>query len=69
MIFKVFYQKNFTEVPVRENTSAMFVEAESEREVRKKLADKGINIEFIQLVSEDLLAFEKSKEDFKVESL
>ncbi|MFB4164694.1 DNA-dependent RNA polymerase subunit epsilon [Alteribacillus sp. JSM 102045] len=69
MIYKVFYQKNFQEVPVRENTDAMFIEAETEREVRHKLADKNYNIEFVQPVSEDLLRFEEKHEDFKVENL
>ncbi|SFE42755.1 DNA-dependent RNA polymerase subunit epsilon [Alteribacillus iranensis] len=69
MIYKVFYQENFSEVPVRENTRSLFVEAESEREVRQKLADKKYNIEYIQPVSEDLLKFEQSKEDFKVENV
>ncbi|SFL57025.1 DNA-dependent RNA polymerase subunit epsilon [Salibacterium qingdaonense] len=69
MIFKVFYQKDFSQIPVRENTDTMFVEAESEREVRRKLADRHYNIEFIQPVSEDLLKHEQKKEDFKVENL
>lgn len=69
MIYKVFYQDNLTEVPVRENTRSVFVEADSEREVRQKLADKNYNIEYVQLVSEDLLKFEQSKEDFRVENL
>ncbi|MGY4689659.1 DNA-dependent RNA polymerase subunit epsilon [Salibacterium sp. K-3] len=69
MIFKVFYQKDFNQIPVRENTDALFVEAETEREVRQKLADKNYNIEFIQPVSEALLKHEQKKEDFKVENL
>ncbi|SDH88346.1 MULTISPECIES: DNA-dependent RNA polymerase subunit epsilon [Alteribacillus] len=69
MIYKVFYQKNFQEVPVRENTDAMFIEAETEREVRRKLADKNYNIELVQPVSENLLKFEEKNEDFKVEKL
>ncbi|SDG92870.1 DNA-dependent RNA polymerase auxiliary subunit epsilon [Alteribacillus persepolensis] len=69
MIYKVFYQKNFQEVPVRENTDAMFIEAETEREVRRKLADKNFNIEYVQPVSESLLQFEQQREDFKVENL
>ncbi|SFP02133.1 DNA-dependent RNA polymerase subunit epsilon [Salibacterium halotolerans] len=69
MIFKVFYQKDFSQIPVRENTDTMFVEAETEREVRRKLADRNYNIEFIQPVSEGLLKHEQKKEDFKVENL
>ncbi|MFZ4450311.1 DNA-dependent RNA polymerase subunit epsilon [Salibacterium aidingense] len=69
MIFKVYYQKDFNQIPVRENTDSLFIEAETEREVRQKLADKNYNIEFIQPVSEDHLKHEQKKEDFKVENL
>ncbi len=37
MIFKVFYQEKMTEVPVRENTKVLYLEADSERDVRAKL--------------------------------
>lgn len=69
MIFKVLYQELAQEVPVRERTQAMYVEAKKEREVRKKLADKNINIEFIQVLDEDHLAYEKQSEDFQLENV
>ncbi|WP_018921430.1 DNA-dependent RNA polymerase subunit epsilon [Salsuginibacillus kocurii] len=69
MIYKVFHQKNFNEVAVRENTDTIFVEADNEREVRKKLADHNYNIEYIEPLSEALLEYEKQKDDFKVENL
>ncbi|ARI77640.1 DNA-dependent RNA polymerase subunit epsilon [Halobacillus mangrovi] len=69
MIFKVLYQELAQEVPVRERTQAMYVEAETEREVRKKLANKGFNIEYIQVLNEDHLAYEQQSEDFAVENL
>ncbi|WP_100399517.1 DNA-dependent RNA polymerase subunit epsilon [Bacillus sp. FJAT-44742] len=69
MIFKVFYQENIEEAPVRENTHSLFVEAESEREVRQKLADRKYNIELVQEVSGDFLEYEKQREDFKVENI
>ncbi|MCA0969445.1 DNA-dependent RNA polymerase auxiliary subunit epsilon family protein [Halobacillus litoralis] len=69
MIFKVLYQEHKEEVPVRERTQAMYVEAEKEREVRKKLAEKGINIEFIQVLNEDHLAYEQQSEDYAVENV
>ncbi|WP_079529694.1 DNA-dependent RNA polymerase subunit epsilon [Halobacillus hunanensis] len=69
MIFKVLYQEHAQEVPVRERTKAMYVEAEKEREVRKKLADNNINIEFIQVLDEDHLAYEKQSEDFQLENV
>jgi DNA-dependent RNA polymerase auxiliary subunit epsilon len=69
MIFKVFYQETTTEVPVRENTNSIYVEGESQEDVRKKLSDRKYNIEFVTPLSDDVLAYEKEKEDFKVEQL
>ncbi|UQD51548.1 hypothetical protein C0971_05570 [Bacillus methanolicus] len=66
MIFKVFYQESMTQVPVREKTKTLYIEAESERDVRSKLADRAINIEFIQPISGAFLEYEQQKEDFKV---
>lgn len=37
MIYKVFFQASTTEVPVREHTDSLYVEAVSERDVRDKL--------------------------------
>ncbi|MCM3707466.1 MULTISPECIES: DNA-directed RNA polymerase subunit epsilon [Bacillaceae] len=66
MIFKVYYQDSKTEVPVREKTKTIFVEGDSERDVRKKLADRNYNIEFVASVQGDFLEYEKQSEDFKV---
>ncbi|WP_075981084.1 DNA-dependent RNA polymerase subunit epsilon [Bacillus massilinigeriensis] len=66
MIFKVFYQETKTEIPVRENTKTLFIEAESERDVRTKLANKPFNIEFVTEVKGAFLEYEKQKEEFKV---
>lgn len=69
MVFKVLYQKNANEVPARERTNTLYVEAESIRDVRNKLSDREINIEFIQELDEAHLAFEKQSEDFKLENV
>ncbi|MFC0470593.1 DNA-dependent RNA polymerase subunit epsilon [Halalkalibacter kiskunsagensis] len=69
MIFKVFYQKKFNQVPVREFTETLFVEGESESEVRKKLASRNYNIEFVTPVSGAYLEYEKQSEDFNVETI
>lgn len=69
MIYKVLYQKSKVEVPVRENTQTMYVEAESEREVRKKLTGREINIEFIHPIKGAFLEYEKQTENFEVEKL
>jgi DNA-dependent RNA polymerase auxiliary subunit epsilon len=66
MIFKVYYQETITQVPVREKTKTVYVEADFEKDVRTKLADRGYNIEFIEAVKAAYLDYEKQNEDFKV---
>ncbi|WP_316568362.1 DNA-directed RNA polymerase subunit epsilon [Neobacillus sp. YIM B06451] len=66
MLFKVYYQERINEVPIRENTKSLYIEGESERDVRKKLADRGYNIEFVQQVNGAYLEYEKQNEDFNV---
>lgn len=69
MIFKVLYQDSVDLAPTRERTKAIYVEASSEREVRHKLKDRNINIEYIQALDEVHLEYEKKSEDFKIESV
>lgn len=70
MIFKVFYQKSLHEVPVRERTNTLYIEAETQEEVRKKLSDRKYNIEFVTPLSEEALAYEKeNNDDFSLESV
>jgi DNA-dependent RNA polymerase auxiliary subunit epsilon len=66
MIFKVYYQDTKTQVPVRENTKTIFVEGESVRDIRKKLADKPYNIEIVIPLEGAVLEYEKLNEDYKV---
>ncbi|MED3624390.1 DNA-dependent RNA polymerase subunit epsilon [Neobacillus thermocopriae] len=66
MIFKVFYQENVHEVPVREKTKTFYIQAESVREVYSKLADKKINIEYIQEIKGAHLEYEQQNENYKV---
>jgi len=66
MIFKVYFQEKITEVPVRENTKTLYVEANSERDVRKKLSDRPYNIERIHAVEGQYLEYERQKEYFEV---
>ncbi|HET7629449.1 MAG TPA: DNA-directed RNA polymerase subunit epsilon [Bacillales bacterium] len=67
MIYKVLYQKDQAIPPVRERTNSLYVEAESVREVRQKLADRRYNIEFIQALDGTHLEFEQQSEQFEVE--
>ncbi|RKQ37343.1 DNA-dependent RNA polymerase subunit epsilon [Oceanobacillus halophilus] len=71
MIFKVLYQELADEIPVRERTKSLYVEAESVRQVRDKLIEKGykINIEHIQQLDEAHLEYEKKSEDFELENV
>lgn len=66
MIFKVYYQENVLEVPVRENTKTLYMEANSEREVRATLKDRKYNIELVQKLEGNHLEYEKNSVDFKV---
>lgn len=66
MLFKVYYQESIKQVPVRENTKSLFVMGESVKDIRKKLADKGFNVEFLQEVTGAYLEYEQLNEDFKV---
>ncbi|WP_017379509.1 DNA-dependent RNA polymerase subunit epsilon [Paenisporosarcina sp. TG-14] len=67
MIYKVFYQENPLEVPVRENTKSLYIEAASEREVRFALKDRNYNVEFVQLLEGNHLTYEQANENFIVE--
>lgn len=69
MIFKVYYQENRNEVPVRENTKSLYVEASSEREVRNHLKDREYNIELVQLLEGSHLEYEQASEYYEVESI
>lgn len=68
MIFKIYYQENAEVNPVRENTHSLYVEGESESQVRKMMADNtAYNVEFIEQLSDAALAYEKeSRPDFKI---
>lgn len=60
MIYKVYYQESNQEVPRRENTKALYVEAESIVEAREKISSNTpYNIEFIQEISDAFLEYEE----------
>jgi DNA-dependent RNA polymerase auxiliary subunit epsilon len=66
MVFKVYFQENIKEVPVRENTKVLYIEGDSVRDVRKKIVDRGYNVELVQEVSGAFLDYEKQNEDYNV---
>jgi DNA-dependent RNA polymerase auxiliary subunit epsilon len=66
MIFKVYFQDKITEVPVRERTNTLYIEASTEGEVRSKLKDRPYNIEFVSPIDGAFLEYEKQSENYKV---
>lgn len=68
MIYKVLYQELFDEVPVRERTKSLFVEADSVKEVRDLLKGRNYNLEHIHPIEGAHLEYEKQFETFKVEN-
>ena len=68
MIYKVYYQESITEIPVRENTKTLYVEASSEREVRHYLKDRNYNIELVQLLEGNYLEYEQNSPNFRLEN-
>lgn len=68
MIYKVYYQEDTNEIPVRENTKSLYLEASSEREVREYLKDRNYNIEYIQLLEGNYLEYEKNSPNFHLEN-
>jgi DNA-dependent RNA polymerase auxiliary subunit epsilon len=66
MIFKVYFQEFANEVPVRENTKTIYVEADSLQNVRIKLKERPINIEYIEKVEGAFLEYEQINDDYKV---
>ena len=68
MIYKVYYQESITEIPVRENTKTVYVEASSEQEVRHYLKDRNHNIELVQLLEGNYLEYEQNSPNFRLEN-
>ena len=68
MIYKVYYQENMNEIPVRENTKSLYVEASSEREVREFLKERNYNIELVQLLEGNYLEYERNSPNFRLEN-
>lgn len=68
MIFKVIYQENKLQIPNREKTKAMFLEADSLIEAREKLANNTpYNIELVQEITSAHLEDERENNpDFNV---
>lgn len=67
MIFKVYYQETKVRNPKREETKSLYMEVESEVAVRSILEkNTSYNIEYVQLLEENHLAYEKENADFSL---
>ncbi|MEW9501464.1 DNA-dependent RNA polymerase subunit epsilon [Jeotgalibacillus marinus] len=69
MIFKVYYQESATEVPVREKTKTIYLEAESEKDVRLKLSHRNYNIELVQKLEGKYLEYEQNHANYQLEQV
>lgn len=69
MIYKVLYQENADTPPIREHTKSLYLEAESVRDAYKKLENRTINIELIQLLDEAHLEYEMKSKYYKLENV
>lgn len=73
MIYKVFYQETKDRSPRRENTRSLYLEVEADNELEgrikaRKLVEENTdyNIEFIELLSDKHLEYEKDSGTFQV---
>ncbi|USS92880.1 DNA-directed RNA polymerase subunit epsilon [Fructilactobacillus ixorae] len=67
MIYKVLYQANPKENPKREATKSLYVEAQTQAEVRDLIAENTeYTVEFIQPLAGKHLEFEQQEPDFKI---
>lgn len=67
MIFKINYQETKLRNPKREDTKALYLEAESEVAARELVEQNTpYNIEFVQPIDGEYLAYEKNSADFKL---
>ncbi|NQG97343.1 DNA-dependent RNA polymerase auxiliary subunit epsilon family protein [Streptococcus suis] len=73
MIYKVFYQETKTS-PRREQTRSLYLEVEAASELEGRIIARELvetnrpeyNIEFIELLSDNHLEYEKTHTDFKL---
>lgn len=68
MIFKVMYQESKDQVPQRERTNSLYIEAKDKVDAIERITkETPYNIEFVQELNEAHLAYEKeTNPDFKL---
>ncbi|MFV0561297.1 MAG: DNA-directed RNA polymerase subunit epsilon [Enterococcus sp.] len=67
MIYKVYYQETKIRNPKREETQALYIEADSDVDARQLVEENTpYNIEFVQLLEGNHLDYEKENAEFKL---
>ncbi|MGT2951323.1 hypothetical protein BU202_08395 [Streptococcus cuniculi] len=73
MIYKVFYQEAKDSTPRREQTRALYLDIDAQTELEGRIIARQLveehtayNIEFIELLSENHLEYEKTHADFSI---
>lgn len=67
MIYKVYYQETKERNPKREQTQSLYIEAENDVDARQRVEENTpYNIEFVQLLDDNHLEYEKENAEFKL---
>ena len=67
MTFKIYFQPDKTMTPRRENTQSIYVEADSEAAARQMVENNtDYNIEYVELLTEKALEYEKESGVFEL---
>lgn len=76
MIYKVFYQETKDRTPRREQTLALYLDIDAKDELQGRIMARQLveektpyNVEFIELLSDNHLEYEKAHADFKITEL
>ena len=73
MIYKVFYQETKERSPKREMTRSLYLDIDAKNELERRIAARALieektpyNVEFIELLSDKHLEYEKEHADFEI---
>ncbi|MFV5783737.1 DNA-directed RNA polymerase subunit epsilon [Pediococcus acidilactici] len=68
MIFKIYYQESKKEMPRRENTRSLYIEADSQPEAIKRVEDHNpdFNLEQIEVLEGKTLEYEQQGVNYKL---
>ena len=73
MIYKVFYQETKDRSPKREMTRSLYLDIDAKNELEGRIAARALieektpyNVEFIELLSDKHLEYEKEHADFEI---